>query len=282
LCDEDHGYVLGHTDSELDRLDLQGALYRDITLRALLDGGLQEGMRVLDIGCGSGDVSRLCAAIVGPNGSILGVDRDQPTVEAARRRTAAAGIENVDFVAQDIGYPLPGGQFDALVGRFVLMHQPNPSKTLMQATDSIRSGGVVVMIESNMATLLDSVHSAPESAFYDSIVRWKCRVVEAAAADLNSGMRLRRNFVEAGLPAPQLRLEAPVEGGAGSPIYGYMADSCRSLLPQAANHGIEGFNSEAVETLEHRLEREVIESGGVLVGWPVVVGWSRKRPKPGT
>ena len=72
----DRSYVLGHSARELDRLDLQGVLYRDITRRALLDGGLQSGMRVLDIGCGSGDVARIAAQIVGPCGSVLGVDRD--------------------------------------------------------------------------------------------------------------------------------------------------------------------------------------------------------------
>jgi len=73
-------YVLGHSGSELARLDLQGALYREITQRVMIDAGLTEGMSVLDIGCGSGDVTRLAGQLVGPSGSVLGVDHDEGTI----------------------------------------------------------------------------------------------------------------------------------------------------------------------------------------------------------
>ncbi len=73
--DETSHYLLGHTDRELRRLDLQGELYREITLRAFQDAGIEPGMRVLDIGCGSGDVSITVGGIVGPSGSVLGIDR---------------------------------------------------------------------------------------------------------------------------------------------------------------------------------------------------------------
>ena len=60
-------YVLGHSPEELERLDLQGALYRSITRTTMLQAGVSEGMKVLDIRCGSGDVSRLAASLVGPS-----------------------------------------------------------------------------------------------------------------------------------------------------------------------------------------------------------------------
>ena len=43
-------YLLGHTAHELRRLDLQGGLYRDVTIRAFREGGLTEGMRVRELG----------------------------------------------------------------------------------------------------------------------------------------------------------------------------------------------------------------------------------------
>ena len=67
-------YVLGHADMEVQRLLLQGRLYDDYTEHALRLAGLRPGMRGLDIGSGPGDVSFVAARLVGPSGSVLGVD----------------------------------------------------------------------------------------------------------------------------------------------------------------------------------------------------------------
>ena len=268
-------YVLERTARELDRLDLQGVLYRDITRRALLEGGLEAGMRVLDIGCGSGDVSRIVAEVVGPSGSVLGVDRDPQSILAARARADERGLGNVAFEVGEIriGTGEPG--FDGLVGRFVLMHQPDPGKTLAAACCAVRSGGVVVVLESHMASLLNGQHSMPWSHLYDEVIRWKCRVVAASGADIESGLRLRRTFQEAGLSAPAMRIEACVEGGPDSLIYRYMAESVKSMLPTARQHGIEGFTARDGETLAERLRDDVVKNDGALVVWPVVSAWCR-------
>jgi ubiquinone/menaquinone biosynthesis C-methylase UbiE len=58
-------YVLGHADVEIQRLLLQGRLYNDHTEHALRLAGLRSGMRVLDVGCGPGDVSLVAARLGG-------------------------------------------------------------------------------------------------------------------------------------------------------------------------------------------------------------------------
>ena len=58
-------------------------------------------------------------------------------------------------------------------------------------------------------------------------------------------------------------------------IYRYMAESVRSMLPMADSHEIGGFSPESVEQLEANLRDELVESGGVLVCWPVVSAWCR-------
>lgn len=272
---EHRPYVLGHTPRELDRLDLQGAFYRDITRRALLSAGLEPGMRVLDIGSGSGDVTLLAAELVGSGGSVTGLDQDEPTVLAARARALARDVHNVTFEVRgaDEGYGAP--RFDALVGRFVLMHQPEPARTLGRAVEAVRPGGLVVMIESHMAGLRATCHSLPPSAVYDRILRWKCRVVEAAGADVQAGLRLRSVFVDAGLPEPEIRMEARVDGGADTAAYRYFAESVRSMLPMADRLGIDGFTVEDVDTLEDELRSEIVATGGAIVSWPLVAAWTR-------
>ena len=83
-------YALGHADTEIQRLLLQGRLYNDHTEHALRLAGLRPGMRVLDVGCGLGDVSFVAARLVGPTGTVLGVDASSDVVEFARARAARA------------------------------------------------------------------------------------------------------------------------------------------------------------------------------------------------
>ena len=67
-------YVLGHSEAELRRLTTQARLIDPMTRRFLTSAGLAEGMRVLDVGSGAGDVAVLVDAMVGPTGEVVGTD----------------------------------------------------------------------------------------------------------------------------------------------------------------------------------------------------------------
>ena len=77
-------YVLGHASNELQRLAYQAQYWDEATLQLLQNAGIEPGMHLLDIGSGAGDVSLLAATLVGPTGSVLGVDR---SADAARLLT---------------------------------------------------------------------------------------------------------------------------------------------------------------------------------------------------
>src|SRR6516165_3902084 len=103
-------YALGYSEHEQRRMVLQSSFYRELTERLLRHAGIQPGMSVLDIGCGVGDVSLVAAALVGPGGSVLGIDRTAASIETARRR--AAGLPNVAFESSDLASFDPGRPFD--------------------------------------------------------------------------------------------------------------------------------------------------------------------------
>lgn len=276
-------YLLGHSENELRRLDLQGTLYRDPTVRALTDAGLGEGDRVLDIGCGSGDVSITAAALVGSAGRVVGVDRGVRAVESARARAESLGLSQVGFEVCELDELRTlqiAEPFDAVIGRFILMHQRDPASLLATVTEQVRPGGSVVMVESWMALLRGGLHSQPHSTLYDEIVEWKCRVVEGAGADLNSGGRLRTVFEQAGLEVVECRMEALVAGSEHHPYYEYVEQSVRSMLPEAGRLGLEGFTESRAAGLGARLAADTAGASGSLVAWPVVAAIGRVPTRP--
>src|SRR5713101_8572673 len=144
---EETDYAFGRSRAEYDRLIEQGELFRPLTERMLLAAGIARGMQVLDVGCGVGDVSFLVAALVGREGSVVGVDLDAEALRLAEERRAAQGITNVEFRESDVRLVDRGRLFDAAVGRFVLMFMSDPTATLRQVAERVRPSGIVAFHE---------------------------------------------------------------------------------------------------------------------------------------
>ena len=232
-------------------------------------------MRVLDVGCGTGSVSLLAAEVVGPQGQVVGVDREAAAVEGAQERALNAGLDHVSFVEGSMASP-PSGPFDAVVGRFVLMHQEDPAEALGPTLVQLRTGGVVAFVESTMDVLLGGPHSFPTSPLYDAVVRWKYQVVTASGADDHAGLRLRDTLVRAGLADVGTRLTAELSGADDDRFFQYMEESVRSLTPKGVELGVGTFRQGGFLDLAARLQEEARALGAVYVHWPVVGGWARK------
>jgi ubiquinone/menaquinone biosynthesis C-methylase UbiE len=87
-------------------------------------------MRVLDVGSGAGDVAILLAAVVGPEGEVIGSDSARTAIQMAERRIREEGIPNVSFLHGDPVEMTFEKPFDAVVGRYVLQFMSNPSAAL--------------------------------------------------------------------------------------------------------------------------------------------------------
>src|SRR3954452_19499695 len=120
------GYLLGHGSAELERLQAQARMLAGPTGAFLTLARITPRMRVLDLGSGAGHVAFLLAGRVGPQGSVVGVDSSPAAVDFARERARRDGIANVAFLADDVRTVDPGGPFDAVVGRLVLLYVDDP------------------------------------------------------------------------------------------------------------------------------------------------------------
>ncbi|MET0404277.1 MAG: methyltransferase domain-containing protein, partial [Cystobacter sp.] len=70
------------------------SLAEEWTLRLLADAGVREGMRVLDVGCGWGNVSFLAAELVGELGRVVGIDRDAAPLAVGQQRARDLGLKH--------------------------------------------------------------------------------------------------------------------------------------------------------------------------------------------
>ncbi|MCC7180318.1 MAG: methyltransferase domain-containing protein [Acidobacteria bacterium] len=270
-------YVCGHGPREIERLALQARIYEAVTRRLLSRAGIGAGFHVVDLGCGGGDVSLLAAEAVGPTGSVLGVDRSADAVAAATARAREAGHAHARFIVAELDAWAPATPVDAVVGRFVLMHQRDPVALVARARRWVRPGGVVAFVESDNAWCQPGRHSRPHSPTYHRIVRSWQGILGAAGAHLDMGSRLGEGFVAAGLPDPSEEVDVPTTGDPASPIFRFAVESLRSMLPLAAASGVPVPAAAEADSLEAALRAEVAALDGTLSAPPAHAVWARVR-----
>ena len=268
------GYVMGHDDRERRRLSLQASILNPLSDQLLRRAGLSPGLRVLDIGCGVGELSMVAARLVGPRGCVTGIDIDEGALVLAAARAREQGLNHIDFAHSDIGTYRADAPYDAVIGRHILIHTPDPRVVVGLAHSLLNPGGVAVFQEYDFSV----VHRAfPDAPLYDRIFEI-FRAFFARAAHGNIGTRLFQLLVDAGFPSPECRVEYPMDGGADSPFYEWLAESFRSILPRAAALGLVPSDEVVgIDSLAGRLREEAISQGGCVPGPAMVGGFARKR-----
>ena len=156
----DADYFLGHDDEEIARLQLQAGVIEGVTRRLIGDCAIGPGMRVLEIGCGVGDVSMLLADAVGESGSVVAVDREPRAIDTAKGRAAKAGYKQIEFVLSPAEHLPELAPFDAAFGRYVLVHQPDPALMVRRAAAAVKPGGVVAFHEPALHVISRRAHRA--------------------------------------------------------------------------------------------------------------------------
>ena len=267
-----HAYVLGHSEREIERLSAQASLLEPITRQFLCEAGIVPGMRVLDFGSGAGDVAFLTADLVGDTGEVVGVDRASAALVAARKRSQARSLRNVSFLCGDPAEGAFERQFDAVVGRYVLLFQQNPSAMVRTLASLVRPGGLVVFHEPDWS----SARSFPSAPTYERCCHWITEAFRLAGNDTNMACKLHAAFVGGGLPAPSMRMQTFIGAGAGCAFFlQAVADLVGSVLPTMERLGVATAAEVEVATLAERLRLEVTAAESVIIGRSEIGAWSR-------
>ncbi|MEU7983790.1 methyltransferase domain-containing protein [Streptosporangium canum] len=133
-----NGYEGNHWADHQDRYDAVNSGFNDHLLAAAAVG---ERDRVLDVGCGNGQVTRL-AARRARLGHATGIDLSAPMLQRARAAAAGEGVGNVAFERGDAQvHPLPAAGFDVAVSRFGIMFFADPVAAFANIGRALRPGG---------------------------------------------------------------------------------------------------------------------------------------------
>jgi SAM-dependent methyltransferase len=249
------------------RLELRAKSPSEVEARQayldLLD--VQAGECVLDVGCGSGAVTRDIARRVGPAGRVVGVDPSPQFLVVARELAEAAGLgSGLEFCeGSALHLPFPPGSFDVAVAVTVLAHTPGGESAVAEMARVVRPGGRVGVfdLDTDMTTV-----THPDRPLTRRIV---AAASDSSAVDGWLSRRLPSLFARAGLEDVRVRGFFPLET---DPL-GFYA----SMLERASEIALKAG---AITEDERRGWLEALHAeqarGPVIAGRLHIFTWGRK------
>lgn len=238
-------YPLASTERERRRLKMQAAALVPLTERMLAGAGIAPGSRVLELGCGGGDVTELIAKRVGPTGEVVAMDRDPSQVAVAADRVHSAGYRNVRFLVEEMASFQPVGLFNAVVGRYFLMYVQSPEAAVAKAAKWLHPGGSLAFLEMDFFRGVRSRIWPPASTKTVQAIEFIADVMLDAGTHPDMAARLPSILSHYGEVTAEL--SAPLQFGASSvelPL-----EAVRSVVPTARKLGRPDADAHDVDEL---------------------------------
>ncbi len=188
------------------RLSVVNAALAPSTASLLSAAGAREGMRVLDVGCGGGDVTLALAQLVGAPGAVVGIDVDDVKLGLARKDAADAGFGNVEYRIGDATVVDARDEYDLVYARLLLTHLTDPDATLARMVAATRPGGTVVVEDLDHS----AAYSYPALPALAAFVELYNEVARGRGGDPEIGPKLLGMFRAAGVVDVEVRTAQPV------------------------------------------------------------------------
>lgn len=194
-------YILSTGGKDVERLRLLHEVYGAGTEAMFRRIGLQPGMRVVEVGCGSGNIACWVAGQVGPGGSVVGIDNSPGQIEQAREQARARKLTNVEFQVADAYSPrLAEATFDLAYCRLVLIHLTRPAEALAAMKSLVRPGGIVACEEMDLGSWLCD----PPANAMDRFFELNHALAHRRNEHFRLGASLHRLFRQAGFARPEV------------------------------------------------------------------------------
>jgi SAM-dependent methyltransferase len=196
-------------DAIIERLEARGenARFRDFIGDYLGEIGWDGVSVVVDLGCGTGVVTRMVAERAGPAVRVVGVDLSEKLLEAARRLSTDARIEWCRASADAL--PMADGTADVVILHTLLSHVPDPAAVLAEVRRVLKPGGRAVIFDADYASTTFAAEDWKRGMEVD------LKLFAAVVANLDVCRRMPGLIVGAGLNLDSHRAHVIAEAGHG-------------------------------------------------------------------
>lgn len=266
----DDDYVLARNEREYRRLEAQSQIWDRATRRALDQVSRRLDANALDVGCGTGAVMRLLGDRISRSGYVTGLDVDaklETTVLSQLRRDRPDAYR---FVAGDVMQmeSVPGGPYDLVFARLLLLHVHDPVKVLQRLWSWVRPGGALLVMDYDIT----GARSCPQHPIMERALRLIGDAFRRSERDIEIGTRMPELFLEAGIGAPD-GCEVSSVIIPGTPSTSMLRDVVSGLRPTIVSSRLSDTTS------LDRLERDLTQGqyDGHFLRWPdMVATWKRR------
>jgi ubiquinone/menaquinone biosynthesis C-methylase UbiE len=196
-------------------------------------------------------MSRMLASLVGPSGSVMGIDLHAAQVEEARRLSAVDGLRNTGFVTADACMTgLPRNHFDLVYCRFLLLHLMDPASCLREMWGVLKPGGILVVEDGDLA----SACSVPPTAL-DAFAHLFSQLGPIRGVDYSLANRLWHLVADAGFVITNVKVHQPSERAGLSGLL--LKWSVEEAGPSFVNAGLVSY--EQLQRTVSQMESAVID-----------------------
>lgn len=137
-------YPINTGNADYQRLEILNRIYNPVAMEFLKQNGLMPGMKVLEIGCGFGQMAQELAQTVGPAGKVIAVDNSEQQLRIAAKLAEEKGITNIEFKLLDIrDLNKINEKFDLTYGRWIMEFVPNPASVLEALYNLLNPQGIL-------------------------------------------------------------------------------------------------------------------------------------------
>ena len=265
---EPEGYVLRGGRAGAERLHLLNRVKWPTTESLLRAAGLGAGMRCLDVGCGSGDVTLKMAAIAGTEGNVVGVDRDQSILRLAEQEAKRQGLL-VTFRQLDAEELTRESVYDLVFARYLLSHLPRPERVVEAMVRALRPGGRLILED---VFFPGHICYPANAAFTRYLELYQTVAGVKEGGDAAIGPRLLGLALQAGLVEVRVGLVVPTfRGGDGKRVAQVTMEHIREAVVGA---GL--VTGHEVDDIVHELGRFADDDRTLMSIAPTFQVWGRK------